>query len=714
MNKTIITLFLIAMLAMACTPQPCQGAKCGPGVTSVGTYQPVSAFDPDASVQPNHFRSEEEFAQFIGNVNPSSYGGVGFERSVMSTTSVAPQAMDAKAGGAGYSETNNQVANVDEADLIKTDGEYIYTITGNTLFIVRAGENAEVVKTLEFEQQPTGLFVEDDKLVVFGNFYDIDYFKRIDFVPRRGGMTFFNVYDISNAQSPQLVKEYKFEGAYFQARMHKDTVYFVVTVFPEGKSDYPTPVIVDGTTVRSMPVTDIYYFPIPYDQVQLATVHAVDLNNLNAVSSRAVAVEWNNQLYMSEKNIYITHTEQINEWEIRQDIISELVEPQLTQKDRDLIQRIKNTDNEVLTRAEKQQKIYAVYSSYYEYMNTSERTAFDKNVDERLKEELEQYKAMSYTIINRISIDGLQVAATGKVPGTLNNQFAMDEYGDYLRVATTIEPWWGWIRPMGPIVMETAVDAAQPSVAKIAPPMPRSESTNNVYVLDMSMNVVGELEDLAKGERIFSTRFMGERLYMVTFRQVDPFFAIDLSDARHPKVLGELKVPGFSRYLHPYDDHTVIGIGRDATEMGQQQGLKISLFDVTDVANPREIAKWVADDQYSQSAVEWEHKAFLFDKEKELLVIPAYSYSYDYTTGSHQNYNGAMVFKIARDDIEMRGIIDHGTKDQWGPSVERSLWIDDLLYTKSPNLLRANRLSDLAGVANVTLSSKSSGPYPVY
>jgi inhibitor of cysteine peptidase len=722
MNKTLIALFLIAVLALACTPQPCKGPKCGPsngGVTAVGTYQPISTFDPDANVEPNSFRSEEEFAQFISSTSPSSFGGVGFERAVMSSVAgAAPQAMDAAKESGGYSQTNNQVTNVDEADIIKTDGEYIYTVTGNTLFIVRAGDNAEVITTIELEQQPSGIFIQDDKLVVFGNFYDIDYFKSIDFVPRRGGMTFFNVYDVSNPKDPQLVKEYKFEGAYFQARMHGDTVYFVVTVFPEGRTDYPTPVIVDGTTVRGMPVTDIYYFPIPYNEVQLATVHAIDLDALNTVSSRAIAVEWNNQLYMSEKNIYITHTEQINEWEIRQDITAELIEPQLTQKDRDFIQRIKNTDNEVLSQAEKRQKIYAVYNRYVEYMNTSERRDFDQEVDERLKEELEQYDAMSYTIINRISVEGLQVSATGKVPGSLNNQFAMDENGEYLRVATTIEPWWGWIRPMDPVIMETA-DAAQP-VAKIAPPMPRSESVNNVYVLDMGMNVVGELEDLAKGERIFSTRFMGDRLYMVTFRQVDPFFAIDLSDPRNPKVLGELKVPGFSRYLHPYDDHTIIGIGRDATEMGQQQGLKISLFDVTDVTKPREIAKWVADDQYSQSAAEWEHKAFLFDKEKELLVIPAYSYNWDYKSGSKQNYNGAMVFKIARDDIKMRGIIDHssgkwGPESSWyGPAVERSLWIDDLLYTKSPNLLRVNRLSDLTGVANVTLSSKSSGPYPVY
>jgi inhibitor of cysteine peptidase len=726
MNKTIIALLLVAVLAFACTPPGNDG---DPKVTTTGTYTPVSAFNPDAAVQPTSFKSEEEFAAFISGAGASSYGGVGFERYAVLTASAPTASADsaksyAESGGSGnsFSGTNNQVAAVDEADIIKTDGKYIYTVTGNTLFIVKAGDDAEVVETIEFDQQPSGIFIDGDSLVVFGNFYDIDYFKEIGFVPRRGGMTFFDVYDISDIENPELLKEYKFEGAYFQSRMHDDTIYFVVTVWPEGRRDYPTPIIVDGTTVRSMPVTDIYHFPVPYSEVQLATVHAIDMNDLSKVSSKAVAVEWNNQLYMSEENIYITHTETINEWEIRQEIIQELIEPQLTSDDKDLIARIKDADDEVLSQAEKRQKIYAIYSSYYDYMG-SERADFDKQVDERLKEELEQYDAMSYTIINRISIPDLDVAATGKVPGSLNNQFAMDEHEGYLRVATTIQPswggWWGRPMPVDTVAVEAAVESDAPTSAKVAVmPRDRTTSTNNVYVLDMSMDIVGELKDLAEGEQIYSTRFMGDRLYMVTFRQVDPFFAVDLSDPRNPEVLGELKIPGFSRYLHPYDENIIIGIGRDATDMGQQQGLKISLFDVTNPEKPRELAKWVADEQYSQSAAEYEHKAFLFDKEKELLVIPAYSYDYDYRSGSRQNYNGAMVFRITADDIEMRGIIDHssGTGEQYyyGPSVERSLWIDDLLYTKSPNLIRVNELDDLQGVANVTLSSKAGGPYPVY
>ena len=251
----------------------------------------------------------------------------------------------------------------------------------------------------------------------------------------------------------------------------------------------------------------------------------------------------------------------------------------------------------------------------------------------------------------------------------------------------------------------------------IMPPRPtwQSNSQNNIYTLDMSMNVLDKLEGLAQGEQIYSTRFMGDRLYMVTFRQVDPFFVIDLSNPNKIKELGQLKIPGFSRYLHPYDGNTIIGIGQDASDAGRQTGLKISLFDVSDVAHPKETAKFVASGDYSSSTAEYEHKAFLFSREKELLVIPAYSYTYNNMGGNYQSYNGAMVFKITRSEITLRGIVDHSNKQQqWSAQVERSLWINDSLYTKSPYLLRINALSDLSSIKNITLETSTNGPYPVY
>ncbi len=727
--KSALALSILALLLVsACSPAAVPSQPTG-SQTGTGTYNQAS-FDPSADVAPKTFATEEEFLAFLKAHRGG--GGVGTAARDMAqydavAPTAAPTATKAESSGGSansYSGTNNQVASVDEADIIKTDGEYIYTVTGTTVFIIKAypGADAKIVSQIELKSQPSGIFVDGNKLAVFGNFYDVDYFKKMDLRPRNG-MTYFTVYDIADKTKPVVAKEYKFEGSYFESRMKDGYVYFALNSGNDYRNEMPMPLIIEGDIKSTVPVTDIYYFPVPYNSVQFQTIHAIPLSAAGVLDSKTITVEGSNTLYMSEKNIYLAYTEYINEWTLRQDIMMELVEPKLTDADRKLIAKIKATDDDVLSQAEKQGKIAQVYQDYVNYLGTQEQQDLQDKMDEALKKELDKYEAYEYTVINKLGIDNGQITVgpTVKVPGHLNNQFALDEHNDVLRAATTVSArWWGGpIRPM----MDVAVAVPTPAVAPdeavdakmIAPPSNQAQSTNNVYTFDSNLKMLDKITDIAPGETIFSTRFMGDRLYMVTFQQVDPFFAIDLANPSDIKMLGKLKVPGFSRYLHPYDENTIIGIGREASSTGRQQGLKISLFDVTDVANPKEVARFVTEDDYAQSTAEWEHKAFLFDKDKELLVIPAYSYDYDYKTGGRQNYNGAMVFHIARDDITLRGIVDHSNGNQnYGPLVERSLFINDLLYTKSMNLLRINSLDDLSAVNKIALTESSKSPYPIY
>jgi uncharacterized secreted protein with C-terminal beta-propeller domain len=235
------------------------------------------------------------------------------------------------------------------------------------------------------------------------------------------------------------------------------------------------------------------------------------------------------------------------------------------------------------------------------------------------------------TAIHRIHIQGsaMNYTASGEVPGMVLNQFSMDEYDGYFRVATTTY---------------------------------NGGTQNNVYVLNMSLNITGSLENLAPGETIYSARFMGERCYLVTFKKVDPLFVIDLKNPYDPKVLGYLKVTGYSDYLHPYDENHIIGIGKETTDAGEfawYQGVKISLFDVSDVTNPREISKLEIGDRGSDSPVLWDHKAFLFDKSRNLLVMPILEAKVDVTKYSEAElvwaygepvYQGAYVFDISIDN----------------------------------------------------------------
>ena len=714
----IIGIILSLLIIAGCVPNtPTQNN--GQVTSEKGSFLTKESFNPKADLTLKKFSSEQEFKDFMSQNSQTYAGGIYYARSMLS--SVAPSAMvksvamDSSAGSGvsenAYSQTNNQVASVDEADLIKTDGDYIYTISQDTLFIVKAypGNESKIISTIKFNstKNPQGLFIKGNKLSVFGSFYDKKYFKENN-ISINNAMTFFESYDITNKETPTLSKEYKFEGNYFQARMTNGYAYIVLLSGMDKRVGPITPLIMKGDEKMYMPVDRISYFPMPYNYPQLLSVHAVNLENTDELNSESLVVEGANQMYMSEKNIYIAQSEYINEWQIRTDITKEIVMAKLDEKENALIQKIKDTDNDVLSQMEKDQKIMQVIYDHINYLDEKEQETLNQEIDDKTQAKMKEYEYVEYTIISKISVDkgNIKVLGNGKIPGHLNNQFSMDEKDDVLRVASTISQRW----PIMPMYTKTSAEYIEPKPV---------ESENHIYTFNKEMNIIGSLKGLGKSEQIYSTRFIGDRLYMVTFKQVDPFFVIDLSDPKDIKELGQLKIPGFSRYLHPYDENTLIGIGRDATELGRTQGLKISLFDVTDTENPKEIAKFVTDEKYASSVAEYEHKAFLFNKEKELLVIPAYSYTYTwdgYKGSSKEDYNGAMVFKINKNEITLRGIIDHSQSNPYyyGSMVERSLFINEMLYTKSLGLLRVNKIDDLTSVNKIELKSESKNSYVVY
>jgi uncharacterized secreted protein with C-terminal beta-propeller domain len=302
------------------------------------------------------------------------------------------------------------------------------------------------------------------------------------------------------------------------------------------------------------------------------------------------------------------------------------------------------------------------------------------------------------TVIHKIAIkDGrISYVASGIVPGTILNQFSMDEHKGYFRIATTIGQWWGG-----------------------------EDSKNNVYVLNEDMETVGKLEGLAPGETIYSARFFGNRCYLVTYKKIDPFFVIDLRNPRDPKVLGELKIPGFSTYLYPYDENHVIGIGKNADDQGSFawfQGMKMSLFDVTNVYRPKEVAKVDIGDRGTDSEALRDHKAFLFDRSKDLLIIPIQLREFDEgkDPGEIEPWEygefvmqGAFVFSLTLEDgFDLQGTISHTgeiVEDPyhwyyWGDSyVRRSLYIEENIYTVSNKMVKINDMDSLDEIKAIEL-----------
>ncbi|HEX7627455.1 MAG TPA: beta-propeller domain-containing protein, partial [Candidatus Methanoperedens sp.] len=253
---------------------------------------------------------------------------------------------------------------------------------------------------------------------------------------------------------------------------------------------------------------------------------------------------------------------------------------------------------------------------------------------------------------------------------------------------------------------------------------------NNVYVMDKNLKVAGKLEEIAPDEKIYSTRFLGNRLYMVTFKRMDPLFVIDLSDATSPKILGKLTIPGFSDHLHPYDETHIIGVGKETgdNEWGgvSVKGVKISLFDVSDVNNPKQLDSYDIGQPGTDSEALQDHKAFFFDKNKNLLVIPIrevqgkeqYDSRYGYYT--QKIWQGAYVFGVTPESgFKLKGKISHfddfeETYNYWGSpwTVRRSLFMDDVLYTLSARKIVMNDLKNISEINSIDLPYSNIQPYP--
>jgi inhibitor of cysteine peptidase len=583
------------------------------------------------------FSSYDQLRQFLSDNSQgsSNYRGGPLDEKFFGEPVPAPAPMSADSGSAefaqsdSYSTTNIQVAGVDEADIVKTDGAYIYTISSATsgvfytslygtatdtaVYIVKADPNdPRVVSKISLANDtvPAGLFLSQDgnRLVVLASRYQIyDYAssqgKDVMLMPYQSDVyTFIDVYDVSNKAEPVLARNFTISGSYFNSRMIGNYVYAVISQ-PANlvNGAVALPQVYEETRESDVAASRIYYTDV-VEPTYFTFTTFIGLNVLDDAqqpTNMTVMMGGTSNMYVSAGNMYVT---------------------------------------------------YPTWSDG------------------------------QYTSIYRVRIDGnsLVFETKGSVPGYVLNQYSMDEYNGNFRIATTWQ---------------------------------KTTQMNNVYVLNMNLTEVGKLENLAEGERIYSARFMGDKAYLVTFRQMDPFFVLDLSNPGMPKVAGELKIPGYSSYLHPFDENHVIGLGVE------NNTVKLSLFDVTNVNAPKEIAKYMVQADYSYSDALNEPKAFLFDKQKELLVIPVSITQYGVVSGGVAStpvmqagyWQGAYVFKLTLAGFELKGGVTHqeSTSQQYygdyNLNVNRALYIGNTLYTVSNDKVQLNSLSTLAFIAEVNL-----------
>ena len=673
------------------------------------------------------FNSADEIREYIKNktalADENGYGESWIATDMAVAPSVAKSAAKGVAvpaaigGSTDHSTTNVQVAGVDEPDFVKNDGRYIYVISGTTLAIVDAypAVSASIVSKTTIEDTPKDIFIDGDRLVLFtvgmeemdtmsaGNSaVPASQMKVMPYYYRSTTPVTHEVfYDISNRAHPKVIKDYTIDGDYIDARLIGSSLYLVTReqIYTYTNDRIIVPQVREGTKTVLAP--DVYYFDNPEREYAFTTISSYDTRSTGEKEARTYLVGSGNTLYVSENAMYITYQKYHNiVYPMR---AGPAIAPVVPIGIAEAVETASGTGS---TAASSSAVSSPVNAGDFNQMSETEKQSVItdmKNTEQEAirKQEIDQ----TTTAIHKIAISGGSITyiARGEVPGSLKDQFAMDEHDGNLRVATT-----------------SSVYTSRGQY-----------EYNNVFVLDNGMKTIGSLTHIAEQEQIYATRFIGDRLYMVTYKRVDPFFVIDLATPTNPTILGKLKIPGFSDYLHPYDATHIIGVGKETgtNDWGgvSTKGLKLALFDVSDVEHPTQIDKVEIGDAGTDSAALTDHKAFLFDKSKNLLVIPARVVKNEaavtdkYGTTQPSIWYGAYVFGVTPETgFTLRGTVQHGTDNRsyywYGSSqneVKRSLYIGDILYTLSSAKILANPLDQInKTVATISLPGGGDVLYP--
>ncbi len=658
-------------------------------------------FAPQTITHPNEvqmakFSSYDELVNYFSKAN-NNYGrgmytdftlpsmlnaatGMSASKSMSPESVSGPSAPD-------YSKTNIQVEGVDEADIIKNDGKFIYAIAKGKLFIINAfpAEDMKIISTIDLTLQkkyisPTEMFISGDskELLLFSSTIRAwGYAKGVapgagssgaasskmraspDYYPYYSGVptTLVQLYDISDKTNPIVKKEVEFQGNYLSSRLIGDNAYFVINSYPRygmyttdsNGSDSNGIIPLMAVDDREMNIASANQIGIMPRVMPTSFVTIASLNMKTQGMNKETVAASAETVYASQNNLFFVD----QYWDYY------------------------DYDGPV-----PMEVAGLVKSIYFPTIGSTEKTT-----------------------INKFSLSDGKIAFAGQgvVPGHILNQFSMDEYKGDLRIATTVERGWD----------NTGID----------------QSKNNVYILNSDMNVVGSIEGIAPGEKIYSARFMGDKGYMVTFKYVDPLFVLDLSNPSHPAILGKLKIPGYSDYMQPIDETHILGIGKDVNENFDIEkvhspdavyytaigGVKMAIFDVSDVANPKEMYKTVIGSRGTDSIALTNHKALLFDISKNLLVLPISIMEFSDTTSTtdyysqRQTFNGAIVYNVSLENgFSERGRVTHiSAEDELksgyyydnSKQIERSLYMDNVLYTFSSSMLKANVLDTLANIS---------------
>lgn len=491
-------------------------------------------------------------------------GGMAVEDSAVATESIATEE---KSSQASHSETNVRQEGVDEADVVKTDGEYIYALqdAGEAISIVSANAGSmEAVGKIEAGENVyiREFYITGDNLIYVASKYSEEYDA---IMPRKKSIFTTELvvtvtYDISDIANPIELGSVSQSGTYAGSRMVGGYLYVFSESYMNSRGEAEKPETYIPLVNDEVLTADSIYLPITSDAYIYEIITTISLDKPSEIYDSKAIFTKGGQVYVSNENIY-----------------------------------------------------------WYET----------------------QWRDDTFTTIRKLSYkDGIiEPVAAEEIGGYINDSFSIDEYEGYLRVVTT------------------------------------EGDSNNVYVMNTELEIVGEIHDIAKDERVYSARFMDEIGYFVTFRETDPLFSVDFSNPKEPVIIGELKIPGFSEYLHFYGEDKLLGIGMDVDEeTGVTGGVKLSMFDISDPSDVKEDHTYIMKNTYSAD-VFWDYRAVLIDENKNVIGFSAYSDEEKYYVFSYEE---------AGFEKQMEEAVNGN-----GYQTTRGLYIEDILYVVKGNIIES-------------------------
>lgn len=632
------------------------------------------------------------------------------------TTNISSSDLMTLASGSPFADYRADSRASSAPDIIKANIDYTYFLVRNELLIIKnnpAGE-AKIISKISFKSRPQGILVNGDSLAVYGIDNDIASQPLFKKFRRQNIYTYLKVYDLSNPADPQLKRDLDFEGKYNNARLVGDYVYFLTDVpgtyfngeplLPRvlDKAEIVNPICETNSSPCFAP--EVYYFDISYNSFNFVNVTAINIkDNQEAINGQVYLLDNSQEVYVSPNNIYITYTDRLDEYSLEQLARRELVFTKLSVDDQNKIVKIEAAPDYMLNDNEKKLKTGMVIDNYLNSLSADEQTAILLSIDDSLKQKISaKVKETGQTSIYRFSMGSkISYEAIGAVPGQIIDQYSMDENDGFFRIATTLEP-------------NSLVDSNQ-----------GSDFYSNLYVLDKELKPVGSLENLATTASIKDARFIGNRVYFSTAKIDDPLYIISLADPAKPTVLGAIKVPNNYGNLLPYDSNgnklisfgREIGTSSDVTGAVINKGLKLSLFDFTDLQKPKELDNYIIGDESSNSVALNDPLTFNYFNSggKNFLIIPV-----TLKELGNLSFAGVFVFDFIDNRLVLKGKIDHSYGghftasdsingfDYYDNTVKRSLFFGDpegLIYTFSNKLLKINKFSDLSSVKDLILTT---------